>query len=160
LIKKGELRIGEYIKASNFDGTYPIWFLFKEFKKNQKKLEKFKNAIRNQKKIHNINALKPTDKEELLKIMEIEKNDITEEEKSKLTEEEKKNIDEEEKKKQLLDNENKMIWDIKEKLKKLNKKQLKSMLLENEQDDKGGDSILLERCAYGMLFGSTPECKL
>ena len=54
--------------------------------------------------------------------------------------------------------ENKKIWQIKDELKRLKLSSLREMLSENGQSEKGGEDLLIERCALGMMFGCLPEC--
>jgi len=68
-------------------------------------------------------------------------------------------MNEEEKKEKELEDEGKLLWDLKDKLKKnVPLKIVKEMLDLNGQSSKGGEQVLLERCSYGMLFGALPGC--
>jgi hypothetical protein len=54
--------------------------------------------------------------------------------------------------------ENKKLWKLKDELSRMQNKVLKEMLELNDQNPKGGEADLAERCAYGMLFGALPRC--
>jgi hypothetical protein len=54
----------------------------------------------------------------------------------------------------LLKKENEKIWKFKDLLSKnCSLSDLKEMLEANQQNTKGGESTLLDRCSYGMVFG-------
>lgn len=68
-------------------------------------------------------------------------------------------LTEEEKKEKELEEEAQLLWELKDQLKKhVSTKIMKEMLDLNGQCSKGGEQTLLERCAYGMLFGALPGC--
>ena len=66
--------------------------------------------------------------------------------------------EEQKQKKKEFEEENTKIWAIKDELKKVKNKYLREMLTENGQSDKGGETLLIDRCALGMMFGALPEC--
>jgi hypothetical protein len=151
-IPKGKLRIGRIVQARNFDGTMPVWYSWSAFKKDKKKMKAFQT---NCKKLWGIESLKPSDQVMIQSFLQKpsvsasdsninENNDITtKSEQDEKMEYYKKEIDK--------------VWEIKSHLKKESLLNLKYMLEINEQSVRGGEDDIIERCAFGMLFGRVPS---
>jgi len=155
-IPKGALRIAKMVQSQKFDGVIPIWHNFDDFMNNDKAVAEFKIGC---KKVIGLNEVRPDDQKRIKDLMSggCEKSDEDENlDVSELTEEEY----ERRKHKQLFDEESKAIWKLKDELSKsVDVAFLRSMLQLNDQPTKGGEDVLLKRCAQGMYFGALPRCE-
>jgi len=92
----------------------------------------------------------------------MKKRKMNVEEEKKVVEEVKKTPEEIEMENKL-NEENDILWKVKDNLKKeLKNKELKRMLELNDQSSRGGEQDLLYKCAFGMTFGKMslcPECE-
>lgn len=72
--------------------------------------------------------------------------------------EEEKEETEDDRMQRLYREESNRIWELKDKLKNLRTRILKEMLALNDQCISGGEDTLIDRCAFGMMFGALPRC--
>jgi poly [ADP-ribose] polymerase len=159
-IEKGEMRIGQMIQAANVDKKIPNWHHYKWFfTKGNKGLTKWEMLFGREK-------LRLEDQETIKKLIEKNSGEETSGTKRKAKDiedseepEKKKPKEEETEQQRLLREENEALWKIKDRLKRevSRPKFLKEILEYNNQSSKGGDSVLIDRIAEGMLFGALPE---
>lgn len=129
----------------------PVWYSWSAFKKDKKKMKAFQT---NCKKLWGIENLKPSDQEMIQSFLQKPSesssatsdtsiNNIAKSEQDEKMEYYKKEIEK--------------VWEIKNHLKKQLLANLKYMLELNEQSVRGGEDDIIERCAFGMLFGRVPS---
>ncbi|KAF0983294.1 hypothetical protein FDP41_010359 [Naegleria fowleri] len=153
-IPKDALRIGKIVQSQSFDGTYPVWYNFDDWKEDKKLVKEFQTKC---KKVWGLNKLRMEDQERVQKLMNVNGgssggNIVSPEDLAASS------SPEQVQKRKEFEEENKKIWQIKDELKRLKLSSLREMLSENGQSEKGGEDLLIERCALGMMFGCLPEC--
>jgi len=162
-IEKGVIRIAKMVEPEGkkaFLGKLPQWYHVDCFAEMKEELEAVDLPLQD---VDGFSSLS----EEDLKTLK-EKVGLTDEKKVKPRKkvEEKPPVPktkEESKEEKQLKTQNQKFWKIRDDLySNVEMKLLKLMCEANEQDNTGGDSNILDRCADGLLFGALeacPECK-
>ena len=178
-IDKGELRVGAVHVSRHHDGVVPQWHHVGCFKSRWLQKAEQCNLFRACKHIKNINDLKPKDAKMVLDLRggdddsdeagEEEGEDAAAKESSapKLTAAEKKAKEEAKavytEKMKLLEEEGKVLWAVRNKLKGLSTNEMKMLLRANDQPSTGknygGETAMLNRIVNGVVFGALPRCK-
>eukprot|EP00029_Vermamoeba_vermiformis_P007076 TRINITY_DN2952_c0_g1_i1.p1 TRINITY_DN2952_c0_g1~~TRINITY_DN2952_c0_g1_i1.p1 ORF type:complete len:941 (+),score=268.76 TRINITY_DN2952_c0_g1_i1:48-2870(+) len=156
-IKQDSLRLGKMVQSNKFDGEFPVWHHWDCFFKSWSKLAYDVGLF------SGFNKLRWADQQKLQEKIEEthgkgKKRAAEEELDGKVVKKQKLNDEEDEEYKKALAEENKLLWDLKDKLKKVENDTLRYMLELNDQPTHGGVQKLVDRCAAGMLFGATPKC--
>ncbi|KAL9650365.1 hypothetical protein ABK040_016432 [Willaertia magna] len=158
-IPKGALRIGKIVQSQSFDGTYPIWYSFEDWVEDKKLVKQFQSTC---KKVHGLQNLRMEDQERINKLLKGNNNSSESSDNAATgssSSDNNNNLTEEQlQKKKEFEEENKKMWEIKDHLRNVPLKLLKGMLTENGQIEKGGEDLVIERCAQGMMFGNIPGC--
>lgn len=145
-IDEDDLRIGKKVQSDKFDGEIPLWHHFDCFWKSLGKEVKvgavFVGAAQ----------LRWDDQQRIeAKAKEFQKNNKSTNPPSQADTDQEKHVE-------ALKKEAMLLWDIKDKLANAPISELKEMLTLNNHPAAGGKSVLLDRCAEGMLFGAIPKC--
>eukprot|EP00906_Rhabdomonas_costata_P030164 RCo042595 len=149
LIPEGSLRIGVMMQSPKFDGMYPQWHKFEFFED----IWMVKNAA----KLKSLSQISGLDKLKFEDVQRIKALVTKGDSSAKIT---KKEMTTEEK---AVEKENKLIWDLKEKLKEnVSTAEMKACLEGAGQPTSGpvfgGPEKILDRLADAMLFGWLPKC--
>eukprot|EP01101_Sappina_pedata_P011422 TRINITY_DN7693_c0_g1_i1.p1 TRINITY_DN7693_c0_g1~~TRINITY_DN7693_c0_g1_i1.p1 ORF type:complete len:935 (+),score=412.42 TRINITY_DN7693_c0_g1_i1:139-2805(+) len=150
------------VQASNFDRKIPAWHHLKCL------FAKGHNGLTDFKMIKNRDAIRLNDQEEIKTLIikyTPESGDAQMTEGSDNSKKRKaEDCEEESAKKQktdveiALEEENKILWEIKDYLKDFRTSELKAELAANNQPATGGEQDIITRFAERILFGSLPKC--